>query len=533
VVAASVSNSQKCENPHPVAPLRRATGSNSDPPPPSSGSGQTLAPKRARGRTPDEAEAEPDDPPLVLTKKPFKLATWNMCGQGSRAAPREKVKMRLVEHLLTLEDIDILVLTETHTVSLPVSRKVQVLEQSGLAHRAGVAIVVKAGSGWEVLHKEVIVPGYAVMVNASHRTSRESLWVLGVYGDISKGQTTLVDFYERLSERLGAFVRRQARTHWGGCFAAGDWNFVEFAGDRFPTAHLDRAPIRLLTAFNSIKTLCSLVDTAGADPAPPLWSYSKATAHGWVYSRLDRIYRLTQGWSAGEVTPLDTGASDHRLVMVPVYPKRPKIEKAKPAPRLPGLEVLDKTRKFWLAVLVAWNVLTAHGPVTLEKWAEFKKVVLDAGLTEVCAMKKSSKKDWVAALKRETIPPDMIMSAVTSANRQLWAARRPPARTAPKWPSAVPSYELLPQTSKHFIASQTSPWQVMVRAQPSAPPRPGGIGAVHFMKPKEGRGVADLLKERATKLDASTKAKWEKMTRTHSSEWFKQSSNKELDERGS
>jgi len=533
VVAASVSNSQICENPHPAPPRRRAAGSNSNPPPPSSGLGQTSAPKRTRGRFPDGAEAEPEDPPLELTRKPFRLATWNMCGQGSRLAPKDRSKMGLVEHLLTLEDIDILVLTETHTVSLPTSRRVQVLEQSGLAHRAGVAIVVKAGSGWEVQHKEVIVPGYAIMVNASHRTSRESLWILGVYGDISRGQSSLVEFYERLNERLVAFVRRQARTHWGGCFAAGDWNFVEYAGDRFPTAHPDRAPVRLLAAFNSIKALCSLADTAGTDPAPPLWSYSKTTAHGRVYSRLDRIYHPMQGWSAGEVTPLDTGASDHRLVMVPVYPKRPKIEKAKPAPRLPSLEVLDKTKKFWPAVLLAWSVLTNSGPVTLEKWAEFKKVVLDAGLTEVRAMKKSGKKDWVAALKRETVPPDMIMSAVTSANRQLWAVRRPPARAAPKWPSARPSYEVPPQPSKHFVASQTSPWQVMVRTQPPVTPLPGVIGTAQFMKPRGDKSVAGLLRERASKLDSSTKAKWEKMARTHSSEWFKQSSNKELDERGS
>ena len=441
--------------------------------------------------------------------------------------------MRLVEHLLTLEDIDVLVLTETHTVSLPVSRRVQVLEQSGLANRAGVAIVVKAGSGWEVLHKEILIPGYAIIVNASHRTSRESLWVLGVYGDISSGQSSLVGFYERLNNRLVTLVRQQARTHWGGCFAAGDWNFVEYAGDRFPTAHPDGAPVRLLTTFNSIKALCGLVDTAGADPAPPLWSYSKTTAHGRVYSRLDRIYRPTRGWSAGKVTPLDTGASDHRLVMVPVYPRRPKIEKAKPAPRLPSPEALDKLKKFWPAVLLAWGVLTGHGPVTLERWAEFKKTVLDVGLSEVRAMKKLGKKDWVAVLRKETVPPDMIMSAVTNANKQLWAARRPPARSTPKWPCAIPSYEILPKPSKHFVASQASPWQVMVKAQPPVAPHPVGTRTVRFMKPEGAKGVADLLKERATRLDSYTKAKWEKMTRTHSSEWFKQSSNKELDERGS
>jgi len=532
VVAASVSNSQKCEIPHPAAPSRRAVGSNSDPRPPAHGPGRTPAPKRTRGKFPDGAVAEPEDPPLVLTRKPFKLATWNMCGQGARAAPRSKEKVRLVEHIMTLEDIDIMVLTETHTTSLPVSRRIQVLEQTGLAHRAGVAIVTKAGSGWDVLHGEVVVPGYAVMVKASHRVSRESFWILGVYGDISKGQTSLIEFYERLGRRLESFVQRQARTHWGGCFAAGDWNFVEYAGDRFPTAHLDRAPERLLTAFNNIKVLCGLADTAGADPAPSLWSYSKMTAHGKIYSRLDRIYRPRLGWSAGDVQPMDTGASDHRLISVPVYPRRPRIEKAKPAPRLPGAEILDKAKKFWPAVLQAWFVMTTHGPVTLESWSEFKATVLEKGLAEVTAMKASSKKDWIAALKRELVPPDQIMSAVTKANRQLWAPRHPPARTTPRWPCAVPAREVQPQKSKHFVASEASPWQVPVR-KPSTATRARGDAAVQFMSPDDGKSVTSLLRERADKLDTSTKAKWEKMTRTHSSEWFKQSSNKELDERGS
>ena len=532
VVAASVPNSQICEIPHPAPPRRSAAGSNRDPPPPAHGSGQTSAPKRTRGRLPDGAEAEPEGPPLVLTRKPFKIATWNLCGQGTYAAPKSKDKMRLVEHLLTLESIDILILTETHTTSLPVSRRVQVLDQTGLAHRAGVAIVTKAGSGWDVLHKEVIVPGYAVMVKASHRVSRESLWVLGVYGDTSRGQTSLVEFYERLSGRMEAFVRRQARTHWGGCFAAGDWNFVEYAGDRFPTAHPDRAPVRLLAAFNSIKELCGFVDTAGTDPVPSLWSYRKMTAHGEVYSRLDRIYRPRLGWSAGDVQPIDTGASDHRLVAVPVYPRKPKIEKAKPAPRLPSLEALNKAKKFWPTVLLAWDNMTSLGPVTLEKWAAFKESVLEKGLAEVKAMKASGRKDWIAALKRELIPPDQIMGAVTKANRQLWAPCRPPARTAPKWPSAIPAYEAQPQTSKHFVASETSPWQVPIK-KPSTTTPTGKYTTVGFMGPAHEKGVASLLKEWADKLDASTKAKWEKMTRTHSSEWFKQSSNKELDERGS
>jgi len=531
VVAASVTNNQNSENPHPAAPRQRAAGSNHDPPP-SLHMGQTSAPKRARGKLPDGAEAEPDDPPIQLTRRSFKIATWNMCGQGTRDDPKSTRKMQFAEQIMTLEDVDILVLTETHTTSLPNSQRIQVLEQSGMAARAGVAILAKTGAGWEVRHKEVIVPGHAVMVQVSHRISRESFWILGVYGDISRGQKSLVDFYERLHERLRAFVRRQARTHWGGCFAAGDWNFVEFAKDRFPTGHTDRAPERLLACFNNIKDLCGLRDTAGGDPAPSLWSYSKETCHGKVYSRLDRVYRPSLGWSGGEVTPIDTGRSDHRLITALVHVRRPKIEKAVPAPRLPEVEVLDKTRNFWPKVLLEWKTLSDGRPVTLEVWKVFKNLVLAIGLKEVKAMKSSRKKDWVDALRKECIPPEQIMSAVTKANRQIWRKRAPPARTPFKWPAAIPAYEVQPKQSRHFVPSKDSPWKTPIRRTAATP---HGIASAPpvFAKPPHTKGVADLLQERADLLEKSTKAKWEKMARTHTSEWFKQSSNKEMDERGS
>jgi len=142
-----------------------------------------------------------------------------------------------------------------------------------------------------------------------------------------------------------------------------------------------------------------LTDTAGSGPVPSCWSYSKMTAHGKTYSRLDRIYRPTLGWSSGNTVPLDTGYSDHRMIVAPVFPRRPRIKKAKPAPRLPSLDVLDKANKFWPAMLQAWDGMTVQGPITLEKWTAFKADVLTFGLTEVKAMKAASKKDWVAALK--------------------------------------------------------------------------------------------------------------------------------------
>jgi len=531
VVAASVTNNRNSENPHPAAPRRSAAGSNCDPPP-LPNMGQTSAPKRARGKLPDGAEAEPIDPPIELTRRSFKIATWNMCGQGTRNGLKSAEKMRFAEQIMTVENIDILILTETHTVSLPNSCRVQVLEQSGLAARAGVAILTKTGAGWDVLHKEVIVPGHAIIVHVSHRISRESFWILGVYGDVSKGQTSLMEFYERLHERLSAFVRRQARTHWGGCFAAGDWNFVEFAKDRFPTGHAENAPIRLLTCFNKIKDLCSLRDMAGKDPAPSFWSYSKRTHHGQVYSRLDRVYRPSQGWSSDSVVPMDTGRSDHRLIAATVHVKRPKVEKAIPVPRLPNMEALDKSRGFWPAVLRNWRTLLEDAPVSLETWRVFKDQVLATGLKETKAMKTAGRKNWVNALRNECIPPEDIMGAVTRANRQVWNRRTPPARTPARWSAAIPAYEVTPKQSRHFVPSKDSPWKTPIRQSNIAP---HGVAAAPpvFAKPANAKSVADLLRDRVDLFAKASKDKWDRMTRTHSSEWFKQSSNKELDERGS
>jgi len=531
VVAASVTNNQNSENPHPAAPRRRAAGSNCDPSPLTT-SGQTSAPKRAGGTLLDGAEAVPDDPPIELTQRTFKIATWNMCGQGTRKEPNDTGKLHFAEQLMTLENIDILVLTETHMTSLPSSRRVQVLEQSGLAARARVAILVKAGMGWDVLHREIVVPGHAIMVHISHCISRESFWILGVYGDISRGQTSLLEFYERLQGRLTAFVRRQARTHWGSCFAAGDWNFVEFARDRFPTGHADRAPVRLLTSFNGIKDLCGMRDTAGEDPAPSLWLYSKKTHHRTVYSRLDRVYRPSLGWTSDTVTPMDTGRSDHRLIVVTVHLRRPKVEKAVPAPRLPSMEALDKTRKFWPNILQGWTSLLEGGAVSLETWKVFKDLVLATGLTEVKAMKSFRKRDWVGALCNESIPPEKIMDAVTHANRQVWCKRAPPVRSHAKWPAAIPAYEELPKQSKHFVPSKSSPWRTPVR-RGSMSPRGDTDAPLTFVTPTHTKGIAELLQERADLFEKSARDKWERLTRTHASEWFKQSSNKELDERGS
>jgi len=147
-------------------------------------------------------------------------------------------------------------------------------------------------------------------------------------------------------------------------------------------------------------------------------------------------------------------------------------------------------------------------------------------------MKMLGKKNWVKALRSEHVAPNEILSAVAWANMLLWARQDPPAQTVPCWPAAIPAYEIAPVRQRGFISSPDSPWQVPVLTRESHhSARPGGIK--DFSKPNLNKGVAALLDERAECFASAAKAKWERMTRTHSLEWFKQSSNKELDEQGS
>jgi len=140
--------------------------------------------------------------------------------------------------------------------------------------------------------------------------------------------------------------------------------------------------------------------------------------------------------------------------------------------------------------------------------------------------------DWLTALRNEHIAPAEIMTALTQGNMMLWERRAPPARTALRWPAAIPAYKVAPAKRRCFVPSPRSPWQVPV--QPGGLAKiPTNITAGGFSIVKTGKSVVTTLNERAERFATATKAKWEKMTRTHSSEWYKQSSNKELDEHGS
>jgi len=419
-----------------------------------------------------------------------------MCGQGTRTAANSKEKLRFAEQLMSLEQIDILVLTETHTVSLPVSRQVKILEQSGLASRAGVAILARADTGWEVLHKQILIPGHVIIVHLTNRINRESFWVLGVYGDISQGLVSLGQLMERLRFRMSAFVKKQAKTHWGGCFAIGDWNFVEHAGDRYPSGGNHNVPKRLMANFEDLKKLCAMKDVSGRGPAPKAWTYSKMTHNGMTYSWLDRIYRPSSCWENGRVMPIATKWSDHRILVATVHVRKPKVDRAIPAPRLPAMEVLDKAKKFWPSVLSNWDELTKDRPVTLEKWRTFKDKVTLTGWKEVAAMKAMGRKDWIAALWQERVAPEDILSAVAKANTLIWTKREPPARLLPHWPAVIPAYEDAPAARRGFTPSPSSPWQIPVH--PKNPPPGTTSGNARFVTLKRTKGVSDLLLERTT-----------------------------------
>jgi len=540
VGAIGVSNSQPCEFPLPPASQRSVGGAKSNPRPLST-AGSNLVPNGRAGAPPDGTRATPNarspTPEVVLQNRTFRIATWNMCGQLKRSDQAQR-KLPFAERLLLLEGLDLLLLTETHEEALSASPSVRVLGQSGMASRAGVALITSARSSWKAVAHEVLVPGYAMITKVAHGQSREEFWLLGVYGNTSRGFASLREFLDLLREKLRLFIATGPGMSWDGCLAAGDWNFVEFPGDRFPVreSHVRAAP--LVEIFNDIRALCKFTDAAGDEASPRLWSWSGATQDGMSHSRLDRVYVPVAGWSACRPIPVATNWSDHRVIIADVTRLRPRIERAVPAPRLPSLDLLTRSHTFWPKVLASWSRSTEEGPMTLEKWTSFKRDVLSTGLATSKAVRRVSKRDWRRALKEETLSPSEAVAAMrcAAAHRRSGPAPRTKGGEAPFWPEAVPSREVRPRRPRlSFVPGAASPWQVPVYA-------PGGIGKHPSPAEMEEGGqpgvkprtsVADLLDQRQLALGAAAKRKAAHMAKNRTSDWFKQSSNKELDERGS
>jgi len=467
VGAIGVSNSQQRENPL-LPASQRSAGRTKGNPRPDTTAGSSPEPESCAGAPPDGSGTTPNArsraPRIRLKDRKFRLATWNMCGRMATKDGKLVPKAPFVEQLMLLEKLDLLVLTETHGDDVGLSRGRVVLGGTSLPEaRAGVAVVAHSAGGWTCNKQVTLIDGFALLLHLSHRVSRESFWLLGVYANNAKGVNSLVDFYVALRTCLSAFVASLPGGTWSGCVAAGDWNFVEHPGDRSPMSPPNPRMDLLLEVFSDVSALCSFHDATGLGPCPRGWSYSKNTARHKVFSRLDWVYIPHNGWAAEPPSVLSTNWSDHRVVVSDLLVTDPTVQVAMPAPRLPDLDGLGKSKTFWPDVLVAWRDMAQGGGITLEKWSAFKKAVLRLGLAERTSFRRKTAKYWRDVVRREELAPNEIWDAV----RGLAQRERPPKKwELAGWKAAIPKYDVPPAPRTCFRPSPSSPWQVPVLASP-------------------------------------------------------------------
>ena len=284
VGAASAKGNHTCETPSPVASQQSASGPNGDllfsPP----GCAQYQGPTEMPGTSSHGPRSEAMASPIKLKDHTFRIGTWNMCGREGTFDRQPTLKSSLAEELLLLENIDILVLTETHSVDFSVSCKSTLLGHTGISStRAGIAVISSSRSGWYCTDSHILVEGYALLLRLHHHCSAKSLWILGVYGDTSDAGRSLCSFYSTMADALAAVVLDVP--DWRGCFAAGDWNFVLHPEDCIPVSANHHVPFR--SDFDYILDICSMSDVAGPDPFPKGWSYRYSINNYHCYSRLD------------------------------------------------------------------------------------------------------------------------------------------------------------------------------------------------------------------------------------------------------
>ena len=162
---------------------------------------------------------------------------------------------------------------------------------------------------------------------------------------------------------------------WPGCIAAGDWNMVEHVDDRAPPSI---CPASILLPFQDVIALCCSHDAAGLEAFPCGFTRSGSHAGRLTRARLDRIYIPADSWSADLPVAFPTLWSDHKFVYADCIVTRPQVEIAWAAPRLPPIPTLNADKYFWPEVMASYASL-ASGPITLERWTEFKKLVLQLG----------------------------------------------------------------------------------------------------------------------------------------------------------
>jgi len=376
---------------------------------------------------------------MHLKDRTFKVGTWNTRGKIMAKPGLPPVnKVTAAEDIMSVEGIDLLILTETHTNKAhPVvtSRRHTVLAQTGISTAsAGVAILAPNDGSWSCLQAMTIVPGHAILAQLNHRRSMETFWLLAVYANVSDGHASLLTFYTELQNFLADLVYSlEHSASWTGCLATGDWNAVEHPDDRTPHKRPLATYHTIPHTLTHIKSLCHLQDAAGPHTCPQGHTFSGTGLAPWT-SRLDRIYYPLDSWWANKPTVIPMLWSDHKLVWAKCGITAPQVQIAKAAPRLPNTNELAKCKDFWGPVLEKYANL-ANSAVTLEAWTAFKKDVLTLGLEARRTQRRNRSAEWRAALQGDAIPLEDLPAALDAARR--YVPEQPPNPRSCRWRSTV------------------------------------------------------------------------------------------------
>ena len=376
---------------------------------------------------------------MHLRDRTFKVRTWNSRGKIMAKPGLPPVnKVTTAKDIMSMEGIDLLVLTETHTDDAhPVvtSRRHIVLAQTGkTTASAGVAILAPNDGSWSCLQVLTIVQGHAILAQLNHRRSTETFWLLAIYADVSGGHTSLLTFYTELCNFLADLVYSPDHsTTWAGCLATGDWNAVEHPDDRTPRERPLASYRVVWHALAHVKSLCHLRDAARPNACPQGHTFSSSGLAPWM-SHLNRIYYPADSWWANEPAAIPTLWSDHKFVWAKCGITAPCVQITKAAPCLPDTNELAKSKDFWGPVLKKYNTL-ASGAVTLEAWKAFKKDVLTLGLKARRTQRRNRSAKWRAALQGDAIPLEELPAALDAARH--YTPEQPPSPRSCRWRSAT------------------------------------------------------------------------------------------------
>ena len=189
----------------------------------------------------------------------------------------------------------------------------------------------------------------------------------------------------------------------------------------------------------------------------------------------------------------------------------------------------------------------ASGPITLERWTDFKRLVLQLGTCAKTSRHLARSANWKAALHGDLIEPDDLQEA-------LRQAIYPPSSAVPlrprgcRWRCAIPDSDLPAPLCRFHAppkivrwqcatdpgppASWSPPLDVNIFDTPGVPSDPLGPWFPAFV-PAPQAELATLLDSRIKSKRAYTTRKYCEMAEKRSAAWFQLSSNMEADERGS